>query len=109
MASRAARPCALQPPPARLTEADIRLLVTLLRFDLVYHGHFKCNVRRIVDYPNLWGYLRELYQYPGVAETVRLDQIKTHYYSSHESVNPTRIVPVGPAIDFTTPHGREKI
>lgn len=92
----------------RVTEADWAMFATLVRFDAVYHGHFKCNIRRIVDYPNLWGYLRELYQYPGVAETVRLDQIKTHYYSSHETVNPTRIVPKGPAIDFTTPHDREK-
>lgn len=93
----------------RITEADWAMFTTLVRFDAVYHGHFKCNIRRIVDYPNLWGYVRDLYAYPGVAETVRLDQIKKHYYTSHESVNPTRIVPVGPAIDFATPHGREGI
>ncbi|MGH3089489.1 MAG: glutathione S-transferase family protein [Rubrobacteraceae bacterium] len=93
----------------RVTEADWAMFTTLVRFDAVYHGHFKCNVRRIVDYPNLWGYLRDLYQCPGVSETVFLDQIKTHYYSSHETVNPTRIVPKGPVIDFTTPHGREKL
>lgn len=90
----------------RVTEADWAMFTTLVRFDAVYHGHFKCNVRRIVDYENLWGYVRDLYQYPGVSETVFLEHIKRHYYSSHESVNPTRIVPVGPEIDFTTPHGR---
>ena len=93
----------------QLTEADICLFTTLVRFDAVYHGHFKCNIRRIVDYPNLWGYLRDVYQYPGVAGTVYLDDTKRHYYTSHESVNPTRVVPVGPAIDFTTPHGRESL
>jgi putative glutathione S-transferase len=93
----------------RLTEADVCMFTTLVRFDAVYHGHFKCNVRRILDYPNLWGYLRDVYQTPGVAETVRLDDIKRHYYTSHESINPTRVVPVGPAIDFTTPHGRERL
>ncbi len=93
----------------RITEADWRLFTTLVRFDAVYFGHFKCNLRRIVDYPNLWGYLRELYQVPGIAETVNMDQIKTHYYASHRSVNPTGIVPNGPDIDFTTPHGREKM
>ena len=90
----------------RITEADWRLLPTLLRFDPVYHGHFKCNLRRLTDYPNLWAYTRELYQIPGVAETVNLHHIKQHYYGSHESINPTRIVPRGPDIDFTTPHGR---
>lgn len=93
----------------RITEADVCLFTTLVRFDAVYHGHFKCNIRRIVDYPNLWGYLRDVYQLPGVAETVYLDDIKRHYYTSHESVNPTRVVPVGPAIDFTTPHDRETL
>lgn len=88
------------------TEADWRLFTTLVRFDSVYFGHFKCNKRRIVDYPNLWGYTRELYQFPGVAETVRLDHIKSHYYASHRELNPTGIVPVGPDIDFTQPHGR---
>lgn len=93
----------------RITEADWAMFTTLVRFDAVYHGHFKCNVRRIVDYPNLWGYARDLCQYPGVADTVFLGEIKTHYYSSHESINPTRIVPAGPEIDFTTPHNREKL
>jgi putative glutathione S-transferase len=90
----------------RLTEADWRLFTTLVRFDAVYFGHFKCNLRRIVDYPNLWGFTRELYQYPGVAETTNFEHIKKHYYQSHESINPTRIVPVGPDLDFRTPHGR---
>ncbi len=91
----------------RLTEADWRLFTTLVRFDAVYVGHFKCNLRRIVDYPNLWGYTRELYQYPGVAETTDFTHIKRHYYQSHESINPTRIVPVGPDLNFLSPHGRE--
>ncbi|XP_033740534.1 glutathionyl-hydroquinone reductase YqjG-like [Pecten maximus] len=90
-----------------LTEADIRLFTTLIRFDLVYVGHFKCNKKRIVDYPNMWGYLRELYQIPGVADTVNFEHITKHYMTSHESINPTRIVSIGPEIDFTTPHGRE--
>ncbi|MEZ9523938.1 glutathione S-transferase family protein [Enterovibrio norvegicus] len=93
----------------QITEADWRLFTTLVRFDAVYVGHFKCSRRRIVEYPNLSGYLRELYQQPGVAETVNIDHIKAHYYGSHETVNPTRIVPLGPALDFTTPHGREQI
>ena len=92
-----------------ITEADWRLFTTLVRFDSVYFGHFKCNIRRIVDYPNLWGYLRELYQVPGVAETVNMTHIKQHYYSSHANINPTRIVPVGPAIDFHSPHQRDKV
>src|SRR5216684_5710449 len=91
---------------SRLTEADWRLFTTLVRFDAVYHGHFKCNLRRIIDYPNLWNYTRELYQAPGVAETVNLLHIKRHYYASHATINPTRIVPKGPAIDFSTPHNR---
>ena len=90
----------------RVTEADWCMFPTLVRFDAVYHGHFKCNLRRIVDYPNLWGYLRDLYQYPGVAETVKMEHIKRHYYRSHGSVNPTRIVPKGPILDFTEPHDR---
>ncbi len=90
----------------RLTEADLRLFPTLVRFDAVYHGHFKCNLRRLVDYPNLWGYTRQLYQLPGVAQTVALDEIKRHYYMTHVSINPSRIVPLGPAIDFGAPHGR---
>jgi putative glutathione S-transferase len=92
-----------------LTEADWRLFTTMLRFDPVYFGHFKCNKRRLVDYPNLWGYTRELYQMPGVAETVNLDHIKRHYYGSHESINPSGIVPKGPQIDFTEPHGRGRL
>ena len=88
------------------TEADWRLLPTLLRFDLVYHGHFKCNIRRIEDYPNLSGYMRELYQWPGIADTCNFDHAKKHYYASHETVNPTGIVPVGPELDLERPHGR---
>jgi glutathionyl-hydroquinone reductase len=94
---------------ARITEADWRLFTTLVRFDAVYNGHFKCNLRRIVDYPNLWNYTRELYQVPGVAETVNLTQIKRHYYSSHGTINPTRIIPKGPAIDFSAPHDRARL
>jgi glutathionyl-hydroquinone reductase len=90
----------------RITEADWCLFPTLVRFDSVYHGHFKCNLRRIVDYPNLWGYLKDLYQRPGVAETVNMDHIQKHYYGSHESINPTRIVPKGPILDFTEAHDR---
>lgn len=92
---------------SQITEADWRLFTTLVRFDAVYVGHFKCNIRRIVDYPNLWGYLRELYQVPGISQTVKLNHIKEHYYASHETINPTRIVPMGPVIDFTTKHNRE--
>ncbi len=91
------------------TLADICLFTTLLRFDPVYHGHFKCNLRRIVDYPNLWPYVRDIYQIPGVAETCNLDHIKQHYYRSHPSINPTRIVPKGPIIDYGAPHGRERL
>jgi putative glutathione S-transferase len=90
----------------RLTEADWRLATTLFRFDLVYHGHFKCNRRRIVDYPNLWAYARELSQVPKVAGTVNYEHIARHYYTSHESINPTRIVPIGPDVDWREPHGR---
>lgn len=89
-----------------VTEADWRLFTTLVRFDAVYFGHFKCNLRRIEDYPNLSGYLRELYQVDGVAETVEFTHIKSHYYASHQTINPTRIVPKGPALDLTRPHGR---
>jgi putative glutathione S-transferase len=92
---------------ARVTEADWRLLPTLLRFDPVYHGHFKCNRRRLVDYPALWAYARELYQWPGVAETFHADHAVRHYHYSHETLNPHRIVPVGPDIDLWAPHGRE--
>lgn len=91
-----------------ITEADWRLFTTLVRFDPVYVGHFKCNVRRIVDYPNLSGYVRDLYQQPGIADTVNMEHIKNHYYGSHESVNPSRVIPVGPYIDFTTDHGRDR-
>jgi glutathionyl-hydroquinone reductase len=91
-----------------LTEADWRLFTTLIRFDAVYFGHFKCNLRRIVDYPNLSNYLRELYQVPGVAETVSIDHIKRHYYGSHRKINPTGIVPLGPELNFTAPHDRGK-
>lgn len=90
----------------RITEADWRLFTTLVRFDAVYFGHFKCNLRRIEDYPNLGNYLRELYQWPGIAETVYMHHIKRHYYWSHDSINPTRIVPKGPALDFQRPHDR---
>lgn len=93
----------------RITEADWRLFPTLIRFDAVYHGHFKCNIRRIVDYPHLWGYLRDLYQQDGVAETVNFDHIKRHYYVTHNDINPTRIVPVGPALDLGSPHGRDRL
>ena len=93
----------------RMTEADWRLFTTLVRFDPVYHGHFKCNLRRIADYPNLSNYLRELYQVPGVAETVNLHHIKHHYYGSHRTVNPTGIVPVGPEIDYALPHDRARM
>ena len=90
----------------RITEADWRLFTTLVRFDAVYHGHFKTNLRRIEDYPNLSNYIRELYQVPGVAETVSLWHIKQHYYASHDTINPTGVIPVGPSIDFDEPHGR---
>ena len=89
-----------------ITEADWRLFTTLVRFDAVYVGHFKCNIRRIVDYPNLWGYLRDLYQVPGIAETVSIEHIKAHYYTSHANINPTLIIPVGPLLDFNEPHDR---
>lgn len=92
-----------------LTEADIRLFTTLIRFDAVYHGHFKCNLRRLADYPNLSGWLRELYQLPGVAGTVNFQHIKNHYYGSHHTINPTGIVPLGPQQDFSGPHGREHL
>ena len=93
----------------RLTEADWRLFTTLIRFDSVYHLHFKCNRRRIVDYPALWAYTRELYQYPGVAGTVRMDHIVRHYHYSHDTINPNRIIPINPKLDFAAPHGREAL
>ena len=92
-----------------ITEADWCMFTTLLRFDSVYYVHFKCNLRRIVDYPNLWNYLKDLYQQPGVKETCNLDHIKRHYYKSHPNVNPTRIVPKGPIIDFEAPHNRDRV
>lgn len=92
----------------RLTEADWRLAPTLFRFDPVYFGHFKCNRTRLVDFPNLWGYARELYQHPGVAATVDFAHITSHYYRSHETINPTRIVPIGPEIDWLAPHDRAR-
>ncbi|WP_295802248.1 glutathione S-transferase family protein [uncultured Microbulbifer sp.] len=90
----------------RITEADWRLFTTLIRFDAVYHGHFKCNRQRVADFDNLWGFTRELYQWPGVADTVDFHHIKTHYYASHRNINPTGIVPVGPELDYAAPHGR---
>lgn len=93
----------------RIVEADWRLFCTLVRFDAVYHGHFKCNLRRIIDYPNLDGYLCDLYQQPGIAGTVDFDHIKRHYYITHDNINPTRIVPIGPALDLTRPHGRGRM
>jgi putative glutathione S-transferase len=93
----------------RTVETDWRLFCSLVRFDAVYHGHFKCNIRRIVDYPNLQGYLMDLYQQPGIAATVNFDHIKRHYYYTHDDINPTRIVPIGPVMDLTRPHGRESV
>jgi glutathionyl-hydroquinone reductase len=93
----------------RLTEADIRLFTTLVRFDSIYYGHFKCNLRRLVDYSNLWAYTRDLFQTPGIGETVNLDHAKRHYYESHRTINPTGIVPKGPILDFLAPHNRGKL
>ncbi|HEY1016545.1 MAG TPA: glutathione S-transferase family protein [Herpetosiphonaceae bacterium] len=90
----------------QITEADIRLFTTLVRFDAVYHGHFKCNLRRLIDYVNLWSYARDLYQQPGFGETVDFDHIKRHYYMTHDKLNPSRIVPLGPIVDWNAPHGR---
>ncbi len=94
---------------SNITEADWRLFTTLIRFDAVYHGHFKCNKKQIADYPNIYGYMKELYQVPGVAETVNFDHIKRHYYFSHTMINPTQIIPVGPELDLMSAHGRENI
>jgi len=94
---------------SRIVEADWRLFCTLVRFDAVYHGHFKCNVRRILDYKNLQGYLMDLYQQPGISETVNFDHIKRHYYTTHDDINPTRIVPIGPVLDLTLPHKRAEL
>ncbi|NIR30158.1 MAG: glutathione S-transferase family protein [Gammaproteobacteria bacterium] len=93
----------------RLTEADLRLFPTLVRFDAVYYSHFKCNLRRLIDCENLWSYTREIYQMPGVAETVNLDHIKRHYYTSHPGLNPSGIVPKGPMLDFARPHDRDRL
>ncbi len=93
----------------QFVETDWRLFVTLIRFDAVYHGHFKCNLRRIVDYPNLFGYLRDLYQVAGIAETVNFDHIKRHYYVTHDDINPTQIVPLGPDQDLLAPHDRARL
>ncbi|MEM9124490.1 MAG: glutathione S-transferase family protein, partial [Pseudomonadota bacterium] len=93
---------------ARMTEADWRLFTTLIRFDPVYHLHFKCNKRRLIDYPNLWAYTRELYQWPGVAQTVNMNHIVRHYHYSHETINPNRIIPVNPDLDYHEPHGRDQ-
>ena len=93
----------------QITESDIRLFTTLVRFDAVYYGHFKCNLRRLVDYPHLWGYARDLYQRPGFGDTVDFDHIKRHYYMTHDRINPTRIVPKGPIVDWRAPHGREAL
>ena len=94
---------------ASITEADWRLFTTLVRFDPVYVGHFKCNIRQIAEYPNLSGYLRDLYQVPGIAETVNMLHIKNHYYASHETVNPSRVVPMGPSVDHMAPHDRARL
>jgi putative glutathione S-transferase len=90
----------------QMTESDIRLFPTLVRFDAVYFCHFKCNLRRVVDYPNLWGYARDIYQHPGVADTINFDHIKRHYYMTHDQLNPTHIIPMGPLVDWAAPHGR---
>jgi len=92
-----------------IVETDWRFFVTLIRFDAVYHGHFKCNIRRIVDYPNLFGYLKDLYQQEGIADTVNFDHIKRHYYITHDDINPTGIVPLGPDQNLLAPHGRERL
>ncbi|QZZ21471.1 glutathione S-transferase family protein [Leptothermofonsia sichuanensis E412] len=92
----------------QLTEADICMFTTLFRFDSVYHGHFKCNLRRIADYPNLWNYLKDIYQFPGIQETCDLDHIKRHYYMSQTAINPNQIVPIGPIIDFEAAHDRDR-
>src|ERR1041385_1011846 len=93
----------------RIVESDWRLFCTLVRFDVVYYIHFKCSLRRILDYPNLQGYLMDLYQQPGIDQTVNFDHIKRHYYMTHDTINPSRIVPIGPVLDLARPHGREKL
>lgn len=92
----------------QLTEADVALFVTLIRFDVVYYSHFKCNLRRIIDTPQLWSWLRDVYQLPGVAETTNFRHIKAHYYGTHRNINPTGIIPLGPEIDFNLPHDRDR-
>ena len=92
----------------KITEADWRLFTTLVRFDPVYVGHFKCNIRRIIDYPNLWNYLLDLYQQPGIADTVNMEHIKNHYYASHETINPSRVVPKGPKLNYNQSHNRSR-
>lgn len=94
---------------AEFVETDWRLFVMLIRFDAVYHGHFKCNLRRIIDYPNLFGYLKDLCQTDGIADTLNFDHIKRHYYITHDDINPTRIVPIDPDQDLSAPHGRERL
>ena len=94
---------------SQVTEADIRLFTTLVRFDAVYVGHFKCNIRRLVDYPNLWDYARDLFQRPGFGDTVDFDHIKRHYYMTHDQLNPSRIVPIGPVVDWTASHDRDRL
>ncbi|MFQ5701695.1 MAG: glutathione S-transferase family protein [Acidobacteriota bacterium] len=93
----------------RMTEADWRLFTALVRFDAVYYSHFKCNKWRLIDYPGLWAYTRDLYQHPGIAETVNMDHIKRHYFMTHRTINPTGVVPRGPVLDFDEPHGRESL
>ena len=93
----------------RIVESDWRLFCTLIRFDVVYYIHFKCSLRRVLDYPNLQGYLADLYQHDGIADTVNFDHIKRHYYMTHEGINPARLVPIGPQLDLMQPHGREKL
>ena len=92
-----------------LTESDWRLFPTLVRFDAVYYGHFKCNLRHVYEYPALWDYTREIHQLPGIGATVSIDEYKMHYYGSHRNLNPAGIIPLGPALDFSTPHGRERL
>jgi len=93
----------------RFTEADIRLFTTLIRFDMVYVGHFKCNKKRVMDYPNIWNYVREIYQMPGVAGTVDAEHVQKHYQASHKSINPLSIVAIGPDLDFSQPHNRDRL
>jgi putative glutathione S-transferase len=93
----------------RIVESDWRLFCTLVRFDVVYYIHFKCSLRRILDYPNLQGYLMDTYQQPGIAQTVNFEHIKRHYYLTHDAINPTRLVPIGPILDLARPHGRESL